>query len=1222
MHEPAGASTPTRRPSDSHRRLGAGIDALPGTQRYQASPLFTKRQPAFAFEQRDLDAPPQRQQPLQQAHQLKQSSERRSPLPAWRSCQAEVTGLQRSQEPPHHSSESSSSSEMQVSALHGSHAPTTVVSEGLATPETNPLQQEQASEIDALQRRLSAEEGRHRREHFELRRRLHQLQAAQARNSGAFPRARKCSTVSSSPSIMSDEGQQWQNPRDGAAADELEKVKAALEELRRGGEEERLQRSQLEERVFREIADLRSVSPSPSPQTRSEGEAVGSRWHWQQRDGGKAGEAGGSLGRANRSLSRQRLSSNRSPAGVRPTQQQQLRVLDQERKRRPSPEADALQVELLDLRRELSELKAQQGDELEAQRISQRRAREEADAELRELKAEIHRLQVPGRLACSNGVNRLPQDAVWEQRLRATELIAEKSETSLHREEGIAGRLRQEIQEQDEALASFWDLRCLAQSEEAEAKRQKQSALRFQQELASECEARQQASQELASLSSHLLAERSEVHSEAQSRQEETISNLQAHIQGLHAELQGVQNAVHNLRGVEDVCSSQLVELPDLLAEIETVQNSSQLDGASAGSAGMEFAISRHGSWCAATISKLTAYSSGLLRENLGLRQRRAGHLSSGSREGQQLRFSSPGDEADGSSSGGATSRRKMSTGSGRDGRTDFRSLAARVEGRLEAAEGKRQEAEAALQAERAECRRLSDAQAQAEARLEALELRQAHQESSAAYSQFCPDSPGAQKASSRHERGRSPPLGPERKLASGRRTSHEAVAETPPAHSAALRSPPALSDSPELLPESSRAAGSCEGVHPEADSEAAEETQHTDSTSRGLLAVSAKLQAEGAAPEADRGVEEQATFEEMQVHEVVDSRTGCSSDDAGDGSFDFPAVAALRARLGGYAVGSKARAACAAVPPLNTAAAAVVTASEALSAEPPKAQAAASLHNTSGSSGSSGRSSGSSTVETGARAKYDRDSQRNGRPRAYPPSPDSTSPDPPLVGSSPGAEAGASEPSRPSPRRAAPLLAGLGEATPQREAGNAGDETTPPVKAYPPSPPPLAESAAEQQSSAAKEQVAAPEEVGQWLATSKGPAGDSAAEVFAQAEALCESQRFAEAADLFRCVLAALRTSPDRHALRSVEAEVWAHLGVAMQSLDDIEAAIESYSQAVHLDPSLHVCFANLATLYMYLEDVKSAQKSISRALLLEPSNAAYVKIQNSLEVGSSESN
>eukprot|EP00435_Cladocopium_sp_Y103_P051042 s1262_g15.t1 len=48
------------------------------------------------------------------------------------------------------------------------------------------------------------------------------------------------------------------HPQDVApqeAADELEKVKAALEELRRGGEEEKIHRSQLEERVMREIED-------------------------------------------------------------------------------------------------------------------------------------------------------------------------------------------------------------------------------------------------------------------------------------------------------------------------------------------------------------------------------------------------------------------------------------------------------------------------------------------------------------------------------------------------------------------------------------------------------------------------------------------------------------------------------------------------------------------------------------------------------------------------------------------------------------------------------------------------------------------------------------------------------------------------------------------------------------------------------------------------------
>lgn len=125
----------------------------------------------------------------------------------------------------------------------------------------------------------------------------------------------------------------------------------------------------------------------------------------------------------------------------------------------------------------------------------------------------------------------------------------------------------------------------------------------------------------------------------------------------------------------------------------------------------------------------------------------------------------------------------------------------------------------------------------------------------------------------------------------------------------------------------------------------------------------------------------------------------------------------------------------------------------------------------------------------------------------------------------------------------------------------------------------------------------------------------ESAAEVFARAEALCEAQQFVEAAELFRCVLAALRTSPERHALRAVEAEVWAHLGVAMQSLDDIDAAIESYGHAVRLDPSLHVCFANLATLYVYLAESKKAQDCISKALLLDPRNEAYLDIQKKLK-------
>merc|ERR1712113_735802 len=88
---------------------------------------------------------------------------------------------------------------------------------------------------------------------------------------------------------------------------------------------------------------------------------------------------------------------------------------------------------------------------------------------------------------------------------------------------------------------------------------------------------------------------------------------------------------------------------------------------------------------------------------------------------------------------------------------------------------------------------------------------------------------------------------------------------------------------------------------------------------------------------------------------------------------------------------------------------------------------------------------------------------------------------------------------------------------------------------------------------------------------------GTNAAEVFEHAEALCEAQQYEQAAVLFRRVLVSLQRSKNSQ-LHSVEAEVWAHLGVTMQSLDDIEAAIDSYQHAVALDPHLHVCLANLA--------------------------------------------
>merc|ERR1712039_830116 len=182
--------------------------------------------------------------------------------------------------------------------------------------------------------------------------------------------------------------------------------------------------------------------------------------------------------------------------------------------------------------------------------------------------------------------------------------------------------------------------------------------------------------------------------------------------------------------------------------------------------------------------------------------------------------------------------------------------------------------------------------------------------------------------------------------------------------------------------------------------------------------------------------------------------------------------------------------------------------------------------------------------------------------------------------------------------------------------------------RVYPPSPP------VERDGESAVLDSVAPQQLGLAFADSNssiGPAGDrgnpadgdsneNAAEVFTRAQALCEARRYEEAVGLFRRVIAALQGDPtwrnsSDQKFRAIEAEVWAHLGVAMQSLDDIRAAIDSYHHAVELDPSLHVCFANLATLYIYLEETEPARENIARALELEPNNAAYLEIQGSLQ-------
>ncbi|CAE7648194.1 unnamed protein product [Symbiodinium sp. KB8] len=123
-----------------------------------------------------------------------------------------------------------------------------------------------------------------------------------------------------------------------------------------------------------------------------------------------------------------------------------------------------------------------------------------------------------------------------------------------------------------------------------------------------------------------------------------------------------------------------------------------------------------------------------------------------------------------------------------------------------------------------------------------------------------------------------------------------------------------------------------------------------------------------------------------------------------------------------------------------------------------------------------------------------------------------------------------------------------------------------------------------------------------------------AAQECFQQAEALCQRQRFSEAVPLFRRTLEVLQESglglPGTSGA-VITAEVWAHLGVAMQSLDQVPEAIESYKRAVSLDPALHVCFANLATLHAYLNDSKKALEYIGNAIELDPENRTYTQLR-----------
>merc|ERR1719310_66800 len=147
---------------------------------------------------------------------------------------------------------------------------------------------------------------------------------------------------------------------------------------------------------------------------------------------------------------------------------------------------------------------------------------------------------------------------------------------------------------------------------------------------------------------------------------------------------------------------------------------------------------------------------------------------------------------------------------------------------------------------------------------------------------------------------------------------------------------------------------------------------------------------------------------------------------------------------------------------------------------------------------------------------------------------------------------------------------------------------------------------------------AASTEEQGDGAREGKAEVPGNARELFRRAEALCEKQQFSEAVPLFEKVLAMLQESDTDDAGAPgklvVMAEVWAHLGVAMQSLDRVPEAINSYQKAVALDSSLHVCYTNLATLHAYMQDRTKALENIEKALALDPKNPTYLHIKQQL--------
>ena len=126
--------------------------------------------------------------------------------------------------------------------------------------------------------------------------------------------------------------------------------------------------------------------------------------------------------------------------------------------------------------------------------------------------------------------------------------------------------------------------------------------------------------------------------------------------------------------------------------------------------------------------------------------------------------------------------------------------------------------------------------------------------------------------------------------------------------------------------------------------------------------------------------------------------------------------------------------------------------------------------------------------------------------------------------------------------------------------------------------------------------QCAAYDDALTWLDRALGFAPEINRYHFARGQVLAALQRFDDAIDTYRALLAFDATSAD----------LWFALASALQSNGDLRAAAKAYESAAALDPALFDALNNLGNCYRQLGEIALAQAAYRRVLAVQPQHAS----------------